>query len=288
MSDDTTFGSQNDLSGGDLSRVTPRRDLQKILECPVCHLIPSPPIYNCLQGHSICCRCRPKIDKCPLCQAAYTCSRNFALEAIIETSTFVCDHHEEGCLAVLAGKDFQAHVVQCGFRPIICHLGSFHACHGSQVGVKNYLSHLITVHKVQQCERTVGNSFTVAHILRDSNVSDVSWCGKYVEFDGRHFLTRSFLSMGIFHFCLVLLDEDQESSQYTVRIKIEKRDSKNRTFEIKIPVCPIRMSDSLIIEDCLHGMLNKSLLRMLCDVEEKIDDTLKLRWEVHYELMKLS
>lgn len=67
------------------------------LECIVCNEIMAPPIYSCTIGHSVCCQCRNKIDKCPTCQAQYLGTRNFPLEKLTEFMTYPCKNQINGC-----------------------------------------------------------------------------------------------------------------------------------------------------------------------------------------------
>ena len=63
------------------------KQTSKILECPVCLEVAWPPkkIYQCMQGHIICekCRSHPQLANCPMCRqvlSAKLVSRNLALE----------------------------------------------------------------------------------------------------------------------------------------------------------------------------------------------------------------
>nr|CAD7262679.1 unnamed protein product [Timema shepardi] len=61
------------------------KSLLSLLECPVCFEYMQTPIQQCLNGHSLCSNCRPKLDKCPSCRRSLsTTSRNVALEQIAE------------------------------------------------------------------------------------------------------------------------------------------------------------------------------------------------------------
>nr|CAD7204373.1 unnamed protein product [Timema douglasi] len=61
------------------------KSLLSLLECPVCLEYMQTPIQQCLNGHSLCSNCRPKLDKCPSCRRSLsTTSRNVALEQIAE------------------------------------------------------------------------------------------------------------------------------------------------------------------------------------------------------------
>ncbi|CAG7822080.1 unnamed protein product, partial [Allacma fusca] len=131
-------GTPKMIFGGDLSELTPRAELVKIMECPVCHEIPMPPINNCGKGHIICTHCRKKLSKCPLCKSPFTESRNFALESIVQTSKFLCDYHENGCNSILSGCNLQKHHDECEFRPMICHLGRMDGCNHSIIEFSNY------------------------------------------------------------------------------------------------------------------------------------------------------
>ena len=44
-----------------------KRQLSEELECPVCFQLPrNPPIFQCENGHLICCDCQPKVNEtCP-------------------------------------------------------------------------------------------------------------------------------------------------------------------------------------------------------------------------------
>ena len=41
------------------------------LECPVCLVTASVPIYSCPESHLICNICRPKVTECPECRVKY-------------------------------------------------------------------------------------------------------------------------------------------------------------------------------------------------------------------------
>jgi len=71
------------------SRLKFKSDLSKslasLLECPVCLEIMTSPITQCLNGHTICSRCKPRLNLCPTCRVDLTItSRNVALENIAE------------------------------------------------------------------------------------------------------------------------------------------------------------------------------------------------------------
>ena len=44
---------------------------EKDLECPVCFLTATVPIYSCPESHLICSACRPRVADCPECRLVY-------------------------------------------------------------------------------------------------------------------------------------------------------------------------------------------------------------------------
>ena len=48
------------------------RGIARELECPVCFNVAKPPIYQCEEGHLICCQCKPNLKNCPSCKKRYS------------------------------------------------------------------------------------------------------------------------------------------------------------------------------------------------------------------------
>ena len=54
------------------------------LECPVCLQIPdTSPVFQCINGHIICCKCRIKLSICPVCRVPFGYSRSLTSEKLI-------------------------------------------------------------------------------------------------------------------------------------------------------------------------------------------------------------
>ncbi|KAK9722524.1 Seven in absentia protein family [Popillia japonica] len=60
------------------------------LECQVCTEYLSRPIYMCHSGHNICSQCKIKLSSCPSCKAAFTTTRNYALESPALLFSYLC------------------------------------------------------------------------------------------------------------------------------------------------------------------------------------------------------
>ncbi|XP_021958426.1 putative E3 ubiquitin-protein ligase SINA-like 9 isoform X2 [Folsomia candida] len=109
--------------------------LLDLIECPVCREIPSPPIYNCENGHFACATCLPRLttNRCPYCLATFTRMRNYPLESLVTTGSVPCDFVQFGCTQdSLTLLEYERHVESCWaqiWRPgkIIQHSKKSHA-----------------------------------------------------------------------------------------------------------------------------------------------------------------
>lgn len=53
-----------------------------MLECPICKGYMSPPIYQCLGGHTFCANCKTKNETCSTCKEKIENTRNYSLEEL--------------------------------------------------------------------------------------------------------------------------------------------------------------------------------------------------------------
>jgi hypothetical protein len=273
------------VSGGDLKEGTPTCELQRILECPVCKAVPLPPIFNCAKGHFICGTCRPQLTECGLCMSSFTDSRNFVLEEIVLTSKIACEFREQGCTMIVSGVDFKSHIQKCDFRPLRCFQGSFENCKHSIVDFQTYTKHLAMVHKMKEQQHKDGG-FVITHSLTDSRITDTTWTGMFLYFEGKAFITRTFLRADVLHIALCLIGSDADASKYKVRILFKRTgESEFVPYEITVPVLPIRKSYDEISKECLHVVLTKAMLKSFCKFEEMPEKKQKIKWNVDYKIL---
>ncbi|XP_076268484.1 uncharacterized protein LOC143201364 isoform X1 [Rhynchophorus ferrugineus] len=94
--------------------------LLQYFECPVCKSFMRPPIYQCQSGHSICNACKPRLDKCPTCRAAFGIGRNYSLEALTTGVSYPCVFHDLGCMMSLSQAEIALHEGVCPYKPYHC------------------------------------------------------------------------------------------------------------------------------------------------------------------------
>ncbi|CAG2064016.1 unnamed protein product [Timema podura] len=93
-----------------------RLELLSILDCPVCFCCMRPPIFQCLQGHSICQRCKERVFSCPTCRDTSVVIRNRMAEQLSTTVELPCQYRQYGCLAKLS-------LGTCHFKLYKCRAG---------------------------------------------------------------------------------------------------------------------------------------------------------------------
>lgn len=106
------------------------------LTCPVCLDTLTPPIIQCIRGHSFCRACiTATVQICPSCRGKIDGNtRNFQLEQLIESFKNMpspkpvkafCTYKAAGCRYDFPEKERQFHEKQCRFRPMICEAAKY-------------------------------------------------------------------------------------------------------------------------------------------------------------------
>ncbi|KAJ8981960.1 hypothetical protein NQ317_002134 [Molorchus minor] len=89
-----TIHDKADVKEETKEKVEPKEDMKDVLirkakkiflqmlECPICKEYMSPPIYQCLSGHTLCNACKAKSEECSVCRAKIEATRNYVLEDV--------------------------------------------------------------------------------------------------------------------------------------------------------------------------------------------------------------
>lgn len=116
------------------------------VECPVCLDYMLPPIYQCLQGHSICSTCKTAVPTCPLCRTEIRNTQNFSLEKLTARMIYPCKYHKAGCLMTVKSSDIRKHEDSCEYGPYDCPLSEIENC-AEKSTKNNIISHVETNHE---------------------------------------------------------------------------------------------------------------------------------------------
>lgn len=104
---------------------SPTVDPTKIVECPLCLEIITPPIRQCEIGHSMCKSCFGvnQLTQCPVCRGPMTERRHVAFEQLLESVReklqISCCYEQKGCKYNLTG-DKLSHEKECRYRTFSC------------------------------------------------------------------------------------------------------------------------------------------------------------------------
>ncbi|MBA0601896.1 hypothetical protein Gorai_002099 [Gossypium raimondii] len=141
--------------------------VRELLECPVCCNSMYPPILQCLNGHTLCSGCKPKVDnRCPTCRHELGNIRCLALEKLAASLELPCKYQSFGCNGIYPYYSKPKHEYQCSYRPYGCpYAGSECTVIGD---IPHLVAHLKDDHKVD-----MHNGCTFNHRYVKSNPHEV-------------------------------------------------------------------------------------------------------------------
>jgi E3 ubiquitin-protein ligase SIAH1 len=104
------------------------RSIVKLLECPVCLGTMRPPIFQCLNGHSVCSECKQKVEECPTCRGPFIRTRNRFTEDLANKVIYPCKNTVRGCNEKVPLEDLEKHESVCPHRMYHCLVGREDGC----------------------------------------------------------------------------------------------------------------------------------------------------------------
>jgi hypothetical protein len=91
------------------------------LECPICYEVPqNGPIFQCENGHFICCECRKQVQTCPSCRGTMIKSRNLFAEKALENLSKSCKFGCNQLPKMDTRKNMEKHEKNCDWRNTKC------------------------------------------------------------------------------------------------------------------------------------------------------------------------
>ncbi|KAF7278239.1 hypothetical protein GWI33_008596 [Rhynchophorus ferrugineus] len=103
-------------------------ELLESLECPICTEYMHRPIYQCVKGHSICSKCKPKLQNCGICKHEIKDTQNFSLSQIADRLIYPCKYYTDGCDSALTASKIKEHESTCLYGSYKCPLRSITSC----------------------------------------------------------------------------------------------------------------------------------------------------------------
>jgi hypothetical protein len=209
--------------------VADARDLEDILQCPVCLSVPSSgsPIYECSNGHIICSTCIYEIpdQKCPTCRVVLSAKRrNLIAEMIIEKFEvkLPCTNSGRGCNHREKKSRIKEHEASCASRPVQCPMASCAAT----VNFAHLFDHAKQTHKSTQVDVTHENMIVQLFNLFAENLEDETtfWRYRLHTFDGHTYIPIMWKEQDNFRTMLYIMAGEEVAKKQKVRIYIGDND----------------------------------------------------------------
>jgi hypothetical protein len=220
------------------------KELQDILECPVCLTIPRT-VYECCNNHIICGACAERIDekKCPTCRVTFsTIKRNRIAEKIIDKFDFevTCSYAGRGCAHEAKKSKIKKHEVNCGSRPVQC----LSVKCKETVNLDQLLVHSQQKHKSRK-EAFLKNVIYKIFSVQDSDFKDTkltpnlrTWPHSFhsLIFSGKTYIPILWKQDNTFRVMLYILASEEVAQMYKVTISISGKEySVNYTTNV-VPI----------------------------------------------------
>ena len=194
------------------------KNIQKILECPICLSIPKNPdqVHFCSNGHLICHDCHGKVKECPVCRSKKLNGQNPLLKQILSELPKICPH--QGC----EEEDIPSsdHRKICGYRPIDCLAHSRTTCMEKVVPYNSLVKHLEEKHNsVNNGTKFVGY-YGIQVKERDFSLDFLSWNPTISVFEGHTLFLRCIMEKNLFIIQCFILGTDSEAKKYSCEIKV--------------------------------------------------------------------
>ncbi|XP_044505391.1 E3 ubiquitin-protein ligase SINA-like 10 isoform X2 [Mangifera indica] len=93
----------------------------ELLDCPVCFLPLTAPVFQCQQGHIACAYCCSDLKyKCPSCNFNIGYIRNTAIENILKSTKVACPNARYGCNETMSYPELYEHEEICNRARFVC------------------------------------------------------------------------------------------------------------------------------------------------------------------------
>jgi hypothetical protein len=267
-----------------LEDATVLKDIENLLECPVCLTVPrgGTPIYECSNSHIICGDCAEKIteQKCPTCRVIFLLDkRNRIAEKLILKFDFEvpCIHTGQGCNHREKNSRIKAHEANCTKNHVECLVTT---C-GEIMNPDQLIEHSRQKHNCAEW-KTAGNKFSYNFGIRDEDFenthSTLTWLQWFFVLGGQTYIPILWNENGVFCVMVYILAEKEVAQKYTVTISITGKDfHMNYTTNVVPIITPIRDAkcnekNSLALTNCYAKM---------CIIKDSRDkDVLSFRFKI--------
>ncbi|XP_053993292.1 uncharacterized protein LOC128884175 isoform X2 [Hylaeus volcanicus] len=241
------------IDGSDLPTINVKQTLE-LLECPVCFDCMIPPIYQCREGHPLCCECIGKVKICPTCRSSSIDIRCRVLDRLAESVGKVsCRYASLGCKAVIKYELKKEHESRCHYKHFKC-LHSDQGC-GFEGTAEDLVNHLVCMHDYEEIEGKIINFCCNSKNLQSkkskSSGKQLFWQRHIYHCYDKHFVLRVHRKADVdpaIYISLIVIHWKHHSNRYTLAIQ-----GNHRKYSFEGPVWSVRKGFKEVerVRDCL-------------------------------------
>ena len=208
------------------------KDLQRILECPVCFITPENPeqAHFCTNGHMICGSCRKNVQKCPVCRSVDLKGQNPLLKQVLSAMPKLCPF--EGCDAEPEDNELEAHKKSCQHRLIDCITHSRYGCN-EKIPFHSFLKHLEGRHKISNSSKNGPTRLIIWPVYENNfNQEFISWLPLILKVDKETFMLTLIKKNNFFHCRCFFYGNETNARKYTWELKGKSQEFPNTGFAL--------------------------------------------------------
>ena len=252
------------------------KNIQKILECPICLSIPKNPdqVHFCSNGHLICHDCHGKVKECPVCRSKKLNGQNPLLKQVLSELPKMCPH--QGCEEEDEPKS--EHRKNCGYRPIDCLTDSNVKC-TEKVPYNSLLKHLEEKHSsIINTNQFVGY-YGIQVTEQNFSFDLAHWSPTITIFKGQPFILNCVKMKNIFIIQCFIHGSDSDAKKYSCEISVSGRSKPEYKLVIPCDIISVDTPRATYETDDFEGsiILSKNIIQRMWTKTDKEYDLINIQ-----------
>jgi len=268
-------------------------EIESVVECPVCYVIPRHlPIPCCPAGHILCQVCRARVLHCPTCRRQLEDNTSSLAAALIEKVKHKCKFFDKGCTHKALLGDLTSHEATCPERTIHCpapngcdeiiQLKDFH-----QHAVRNGCS--VAIRQSTKFNLSKGwlrwDGLSLRKAEEFNLREDLAWSFFHTSKFQNHFYfsAQYFAAEQLFLFYVMVLGGVDSASQFTAQIRLASKENRVRLL-FEGPVLPldrVPATEEALMSSTSCFTVHYRAMRPLLSVTE-VGENRNVSWSVDF------
>ena len=245
------------------------KNIQKILECPICLSIPKNPaqVHFCSNGHLICHDCHGKVKECPVCRSKDLNGQNPLLKQVLSELPKICPH--QGCEEEDDPKSDHRKI--CGYRPIDCLTDSNAQKCEEKIPYNSFVKHLQENHKsIKTATKFVGY-YGIQVTEQNFSFHSSHWSPTITIFEGQTFFLNCVKMKNLFIIQCFILGTDSDAKKYSCEISVSGKSKPEYKLVTSCDIISVDTPRATYETDDFKGnlMLSKNIIQSMWTQNDK-------------------